>query len=388
MTTSDANAQEPTRWHRRPRVRRLLGSLLSPSKFAIVGILGIVVNQVALYVLYRRASSPATCPAVLVLAGLDAQQLRPDRAVGLPRPRDRGSVLWRYLIFNALNLATLLVRLPGAVRPDRARGVHYLVVELGGDRADVRDPLPRRRQLDLGRSRPARAGAASTAATSTTSTAWSGSPRPSTCRSSPRSTSTQRGRAGHRRSAAAASAAGRASAWPRPAPTASSATASTSASLSAAFDVAGRRADRARRELAAQRGRTTSCTRTWSSRCSGSCSSTRGHVLLHCAAIDAERGAVDHVGRDRHRQDEHGPAPAHAAHDWGFISDDMAILTPAARSCSYPKPMTLSLAHDGRGQRPGAAAGRPVHAGDPQPGPLEGGPLGGPRPRPAATCRS
>ncbi len=49
MTTPDPEAQGPTRWHRRPRVRRLLRSLLSPSKFALVGIAGIFVNQIALY---------------------------------------------------------------------------------------------------------------------------------------------------------------------------------------------------------------------------------------------------------------------------------------------------------------------------------------------------
>src|SRR5258706_6088012 len=45
--TLDEQAPTP----RRPRIRRLLRSLLSPSKFALVGIVGIVVNQVALYAL-------------------------------------------------------------------------------------------------------------------------------------------------------------------------------------------------------------------------------------------------------------------------------------------------------------------------------------------------
>ena len=49
MTTPPAEAP-PERHHRRPRVQRLLGVLLSPSKFAVVGILGIVVNQVVLFV--------------------------------------------------------------------------------------------------------------------------------------------------------------------------------------------------------------------------------------------------------------------------------------------------------------------------------------------------
>jgi len=42
---------EQTATRPRPRIRRLLTALLSPSKFALVGIIGIVVNQVALYAL-------------------------------------------------------------------------------------------------------------------------------------------------------------------------------------------------------------------------------------------------------------------------------------------------------------------------------------------------
>ena len=38
------------RLYRRPRVRRIFRALASPSKFGLVGIVGIVVNQAALYV--------------------------------------------------------------------------------------------------------------------------------------------------------------------------------------------------------------------------------------------------------------------------------------------------------------------------------------------------
>ena len=98
---------------------------------------------------------------------------------------------------------------------------------------------------------------------------------------------------------------------------------------------------------------------------------SRGYVLLHCAAIDAEPGRVDHVGPDRHGEDEHGPAPADAAQLGLHLATTWRSSRPAARSSSYPKPMTPQLAHDERGQRPGAAAGRPPDARDPQQGPLQ-----------------
>ena len=67
----------------------------------------------------------------------------------------------------------------------------------------------------------------------------------------------------------------------------------------------------------------------------------RDHVLLHCAAIDAERGAVILSA-----QTDTGKTSTVLrllmAHSWGFISDDMAILTPGGEMLSYPKPMTLS----------------------------------------------
>ena len=67
----------------------------------------------------------------------------------------------------------------------------------------------------------------------------------------------------------------------------------------------------------------------------------RDHVLLHCAAIDADRGAVILSA-----QTDTGKTSTVLrllmAHSWGFISDDMAILTPGGEMLSYPKPMTLS----------------------------------------------
>ena len=67
----------------------------------------------------------------------------------------------------------------------------------------------------------------------------------------------------------------------------------------------------------------------------------RDHVLLHCAAIDADRGAAILSA-----QTDTGKTSTVLrllmAHNWGFISDDMAILTRGGEILSYPKPMTLS----------------------------------------------
>ena len=67
----------------------------------------------------------------------------------------------------------------------------------------------------------------------------------------------------------------------------------------------------------------------------------RGHVLLHCAAIDAERGAVLLSA-----QTDTGKTSTVLRllmnRPWGFLSDDMAIVAPGGEILTYPKPMTLS----------------------------------------------
>lgn len=67
----------------------------------------------------------------------------------------------------------------------------------------------------------------------------------------------------------------------------------------------------------------------------------RGHVLLHCAAIDAPGGAVVMSA-----QTDTGKTSTVLRllmrSRWGFIADDMAILSPRGEVLAYPKPMTLS----------------------------------------------
>ena len=68
---------------------------------------------------------------------------------------------------------------------------------------------------------------------------------------------------------------------------------------------------------------------------------TRGHVLLHCAAIESPAGAVLLSA-----QTDTGKTSTVLRlllrHGWKFIADDMAIVSPDGVVLSYPKPMTLS----------------------------------------------
>ena len=67
----------------------------------------------------------------------------------------------------------------------------------------------------------------------------------------------------------------------------------------------------------------------------------RGHALLHCAAVDAERGAIVMSA-----QTDTGKTSTVLRllmrRNWGFLSDDMAIVDPDGTIRSFPKPMTLS----------------------------------------------
>ena len=90
------------------------------------------------------------------VAGLDAQQLPADRAVGVPRPRHAGP---RPVALPDVQPAQHgdAGRPPaGAVPADRSSAGCTTCLELRGDRPDLRDPLSRGRQLDLGRPRPPR----------------------------------------------------------------------------------------------------------------------------------------------------------------------------------------------------------------------------------------
>ena len=67
----------------------------------------------------------------------------------------------------------------------------------------------------------------------------------------------------------------------------------------------------------------------------------RGHALLHCAAVDAEHGAIVMSAQtDTGKTSTVLRLLMHRS--WGFLRDDMAIVDPDGTIRSFPKPMTLS----------------------------------------------
>jgi putative flippase GtrA len=121
---------EQTASRPKPRIRRLVNALLSPSKFALVGIIGIVVNQVALYALTDGLGIYYLLSAILAsqLSTLNNFVLT---EMWVFRGREhRSHVLYRYLIFNLLNIATLVIRVPVLFILTDLFGVHYLISNL------------------------------------------------------------------------------------------------------------------------------------------------------------------------------------------------------------------------------------------------------------------
>jgi putative flippase GtrA len=116
--------------HRQGIAQRALRVLASPSKFAIVGILGIVVNQVAL-VLFTEVLG-----VYYILSSILSSQVSTLNNFLLTefwvfRAREaRGQALIRYLIFNAVNMATLLIRIPVLYFLTDHAGVHYTISNL------------------------------------------------------------------------------------------------------------------------------------------------------------------------------------------------------------------------------------------------------------------
>ncbi len=340
MTQPEPNAQIATRWHRRPRVQRLFRTLLSPSKFALVGISGIFVNEVALHFFVTVMGESQLLWAALLSSQVSTLTNFILIELWVFRGRQVGGhLLWRYLTFNLLNLVTQVIRLPTLHFLTEVGGIHYLISNLvalgltfgvrylvadnwiwaGRDRRD-QVPIDGAYQYDVH------------GIVRITSTVHlpelasfnvthkvdpdivisrkliGGGPR--------LHVNTAKGADGVIRYREHLGA------------------------LSAAFDV---RIDE-RVELDANWLLTWShhvlytnmvepLLRFWLV--------SRGYVLLHCAAIDAERGAIIMSA-----QTDTGKTSTVLRllmqRSWGFISDDMAILTPDAEILSYPKPMTLS----------------------------------------------
>lgn len=340
MTTPDPDVQGPTRWHRRPRVRRLLRSLLSPSKFALVGISGIVVNEVALHAFVTALGEDRLLIAALLSSQVSTLSNFVLTELWVFRGREVGGhLIWRYLTFNLLNLATQVVRLPTIFVLTQVGGIHYLISNLvaigltfgirylvadnwiwaGRDRR-VQTPIDGAYQYDVH-------GIVRITSTvhlpelAAFNVAHAVKPdiviRRRLIGGGPRvHVSTVKGPDGVIRYR------------------------EHLGLLAAAFDVTiGQRV-----ELDANWLLTWShhvlytnmvepLLRFWLV--------SRGYVLLHCAAVDAEQGAILMSA-----QTDTGKTSTVLRllmqRSWGFISDDMAILTVTGEVLSYPKPMTLS----------------------------------------------
>jgi dolichol-phosphate mannosyltransferase len=343
VTTPPEEAAPPERHHRRPRVQRLLGVLLSPSKFAIVGVLGIVVNQVVLYVATEFLGIFYLISVVIASQVSTFNNFVLTEAWVFHFRESRHGVVFRYLVFNALNTATLLVRLPVVYLLTDRFGVNYLVsnlIAIGltfGVRyfvadnwiwagRDQRDQVARHGSYNYDVHGIVRIRSA----VNLPELAAFNVDREVTP-----DLEVRRRRLGGRLRAHVAT-------WREgdvvhyrehlgP--------------LSAAFDVTFPGGPNSAPVL---------LDANWLLAWSHHVLYTnmvepllrfiliaRGHALLHCAAVDAEHGAIVMSA-----QTDTGKTSAVLRllmhHSWGFISDDMAIVGPDGTIRSYPKPMTLS----------------------------------------------
>jgi dolichol-phosphate mannosyltransferase len=120
----------PTPRSRRTIARRVMAVLASPSKFAIVGVIGIVINQVALIFFTETFGIYYVVSSVLASQVSTLNNFVLTEFWVFKAREARGQVLIRYLVFNALNAATLLVRIPVLYLLTDHAGVHYAISNL------------------------------------------------------------------------------------------------------------------------------------------------------------------------------------------------------------------------------------------------------------------
>ncbi len=343
MTTPPIDGPTPGRQHRRTHVKRLLGILLSPSKFAIVGILGIVVNQVVLYAVTEGLGLYYLLSVIVASQVSTLNNFVLTEAWVFRHRESRHRLLVRYVVFYALNTATLLVRVPVVFLLTENLGLHYLLSNLfaigltfgirylvadnwiwaGRDRReqvavdgryhyDIHGILRVRSGVHLPELASFNVDRAFKPDLDVRRVRLGGSLR--------RGTATWRdGNIVHYREHLGG--------------------------VTAAFDVLFPAGDepgpvvlRANWLL------------TWSHHVLYTnmvepllrfLLVSRGHALLHCAAVDAERGAIVMSA-----QTDTGKTSTVLRllmrRSWGFLSDDMAIVDPDGTIRSFPKPMTLS----------------------------------------------
>ncbi|MBP1704603.1 MAG: putative Family 2 glycosyl transferase [Chloroflexi bacterium] len=338
MQAGNSALRPSGRRHHQPRVRRLLTILARPSMFGVIGLFGILVNSAALAFLTEVAHLDLALAAILASLASTLNNFVLTELLVFRGRESRHSLLVRYVVFSALNFATLFVRVPILLLLTNTFGIHYLVSNLiaigvtfgirylvsdywiwaGRDHRDElavdgwyhydvhglarirsRTNLPELAAFNV--SQPVEADIV-------VDRRWlGGGPRLRV------RTAVEGDRITYREHLGA---------------------------LSAAFDIV--QSSPVRIEA------------NWLLHWSHHVLYTnmvepvlrfflvaRGHVLLHCAAVDAEQGAIVMSA-----QTDTGKTSTVlrllTQRRWGFISDDMAIVTPDGSLLSYPKPMTLS----------------------------------------------
>jgi len=120
----------PPRQRRVPAARALLRSLLRPSRFAIVGVIGIAVNAAALVVFTEWLGIHYAVSAILASQVSTLHNFILTEVWVFRSRTAHRHLLIRYLAFNALNVATLVIRVPVIIGLTEGAGVHYLVSNL------------------------------------------------------------------------------------------------------------------------------------------------------------------------------------------------------------------------------------------------------------------
>lgn len=334
----------PPHHHRRAIARRAMRSLASPSKFGLVGILGIVVNQVALVFLTEVVGIYYLMSSILASQASTLNNFLLTEFWVFRGREARGQVFVRYLIFNAVNAATLLIRIPVLYLLTDHAGVHYTISNLitialtfgiryliadnwiwaGRDRR-AQQPVDGAYQYDIhGLVRVRSVVALPELA------AFNVQERIE----APDLVVRRRWLGGWPRFRIATWRDGRAIRYRE-----------QLGALGAAFDI-GLQPAQANEPITLD----ANWLLTWSHHVLYTNMVEpllrfqlvgKDHVLLHCAAIDGDDGALVMSAKT-----DTGKTTTVLRllvnHDYGFLSDDMAILAPGGRILGYPKPMTLS----------------------------------------------
>jgi len=130
LQTGEPSGAGRPRTHHQARVLRLLTVLARPSKFAIVGIIGIGVNSLALALTTEWLKLDLALGAVIASFVSTLNNFILTEIFVFRGRQARHGLLVRYLVFSAINIATLVVRVPVILLLTNVVGVHYLISNL------------------------------------------------------------------------------------------------------------------------------------------------------------------------------------------------------------------------------------------------------------------